>query len=77
MSQERITRLEHAREMRDLYYAAEKAVLLNQSYSIAGQTLTRANLMEIRKGRQEWETVIDTLIGRSRRSIRRVVPVDW
>lgn len=31
-----------------LYLEAEKAVLLNQSYTIAGQTYTRANLATIR-----------------------------
>lgn len=44
-----------ATDMRDLYIAAEQAVLKGQSYTINGRTLTRANLPEIRKGRQEWE----------------------
>lgn len=44
-----------AQDMVDLYIAAEKKVLLNQSYTIGNRVLTRANLPEIRKGRQEWE----------------------
>ena len=32
-----------------LYYAAEEAVLLGQSYTIGNRSLTRANLAEIRK----------------------------
>lgn len=31
-----------------LYFEAEKAVLINQSYTIAGQTYTRADLSVIR-----------------------------
>ena len=44
-----------ATEMRDLYIAAEKAVLRNQSYSLNGRSLTRANLPDIVAGRKEWE----------------------
>lgn len=44
-----------ATDMLDLYVAAEKAVLRNQSYTINGRSLTRADLPEIRAGRQEWE----------------------
>ena len=47
------TNLEHAISMRDLYIRAGKAVLMGQAYSIGGQSLTRVNLAEIRKGRQE------------------------
>lgn len=41
--------------MRDLYIAAEAAVLRGQSYQIAGRALTMADLSEIRDGRREWE----------------------
>jgi hypothetical protein len=44
-----------ATTMRDLYIAAETAVLLGQSFELAGRKLTRADLAEIRKGRLEWE----------------------
>jgi len=71
------SRLEQAREMLALYIDAEKAILSGaQSYNIAGQSLTRAHLAEIRKGRQEQEAIIASLTG-GRRNFRRVVPVDW
>lgn len=44
-----------ATDMLALYIEAEEAVLKGQSYTINGRTLSRANLREIRNGRQEWE----------------------
>ena len=44
-----------ASDMVAAYTAAELAVLKGQSYTIAGRSLTRANLPEIRAGRREWE----------------------
>lgn len=44
-----------AQDMVNLYTEAEKKVLAGQSYTIGNRTMTRANLPEIRKGRQEWE----------------------
>lgn len=41
--------------MRDAYIAAEAAVLLGQSFELAGRKLTRVDLAEIREGRKEWE----------------------
>ncbi len=38
-----------------LYLAAETAVLKGQSYRFGERQLTRADLVEIRAGRQEWE----------------------
>lgn len=46
--------LEQAQTMLDKYLAAETAALAGQSYSIAGRTLTRANLTEIRNGVELW-----------------------
>ena len=43
-----------ATEMYTQYVAAEKVVLTGQSYAIKDRTLTRANLAEIRAGREEW-----------------------
>ncbi|MCD8139313.1 MAG: hypothetical protein LUE17_05975 [Planctomycetaceae bacterium] len=60
-----------------LYTKAEKAVLLNQSYTIAGQSLTRADLDKIRLGRREWETRLNTYIGQGEMVIRRVLPMDY
>ena len=42
-------------EMIDSYIKAEQAVLKGKAYTINGRSLTRANLPEIREGRQEWE----------------------
>ena len=47
-----------ATDMVALYVAAEKAVLQGQSYTIAGRSLTRANLIDIRNGRKEWEAKV-------------------
>lgn len=44
-----------ATEMLALYIAAEAAVLKGQSYRYGERMLTRADLVEIRKGRAEWE----------------------
>jgi len=68
-------KIQEAQQMRGLYIKAEKAVLQGQSYNIGGQSLTRANLTEIRKGRDEWQAVIDNLLG-GRQIIRRIIPVE-
>jgi hypothetical protein len=44
-----------ATTMRDAYIAAETAILAGQSIEFQGRKLTRADLVEIRAGRQEWE----------------------
>ncbi len=41
--------------MRDAYVAAELAVLQGQSFRFGERMLTRADLVEIRAGRREWE----------------------
>lgn len=43
-----------ATEMRDLYLAAEKAVLKGKSVSVNGRSMTRENLSEIREGYRYW-----------------------
>ncbi|MEL0625015.1 hypothetical protein V6238_18225 [Marinomonas arenicola] len=53
--------LVRAREMRDFYYDAEKAVLGGKTITKDGRTWTRENLSEIRKGRQEWEHRVSVL----------------
>lgn len=68
--------IENAREMIDLYMKAERAVLLNQSYSIGGQSLTRADLDKIRAGRKEWEDKLTVYIGVSPRRMRQIIPLD-
>lgn len=47
-----------ATEMLDLYIAAEQAVLKGQSFRFGERQLTRADLVEIRKGRQEWQRTV-------------------
>ena len=37
------------------YLAAETAVLTGQAYTIAGRSMTRANLAEIRDGIKVWD----------------------
>lgn len=51
-----LPRMTTATEMRDLYIAAEVAVLNGRDFAWAdGRRLSRVDLEEIRKGRQEWE----------------------
>ena len=47
--------IETCKEMISSYLEAEKTVLLGQSYKIGSRELTRADLTEIIKARQEWE----------------------
>ena len=47
--------MSQATEMRDAYVAAELAVLQGQSFRFGERMLTRADLVEIRAGRREWE----------------------
>lgn len=56
------------------YMAAEEKVLEGQSYTIAGRSLTRANLREIREGIDYWTGKVSTLAsgrGRSRVMVPR------
>lgn len=58
------------------YMAAEEKVLSGQAYSIAGRSLTRANIKEIREGIDYWNAKVATLnaaaFGRGR--ARTMVP---
>ena len=49
-----------AQQQLDAYIAAEAAVLLNQSYEIAGRKLTRANLKDIQAGIELWSQRLTT-----------------
>lgn len=44
-----------ATEMRDLYLAAEAAVLTGQRFRLGDRDVTRADLAQIIAGRKEWE----------------------
>ncbi len=65
-----------AREMVALYTKAEKAVLLGQAYTVAGQSVTRADLDKLRAGRKEWEEKLAQYLGRQPRVVRRIMPLD-
>jgi hypothetical protein len=62
-----------AKEMLNKYIEAEKAVLLNQSYTIGTRTYTRANLSAVRKGRTEWQKAVNQLSGNGGMRVRRVL----
>lgn len=47
-----------ATEMLAAYIAAEAAVLQGQAITVAGRSLTRSNLAEIRHGRAEWQRAV-------------------
>ena len=66
--------LAYAQEQLDLYLAAERAVLNNQSYSIGDRTLTRANLVDIQKGIETWDLRVKKM-SRGGLSVRHGVPV--
>ncbi len=55
-------------EMVDFYIAAEIKVLNGQTVEHDGKRLTRADLIEIRKGRQDWERRLN-LSGRGKHSL--------
>ena len=48
-----------AKDMLDFYLRAEQAVLQGQTVRYGERLLTRADLADIRKGRQEWQAVVD------------------
>ncbi len=68
--------IQEAREMVALYTKAEKAVLLGQAYTVAGQSVTRADLDKLRAGRKEWEERLAQYLGRQPRVVWRVMPMD-
>jgi len=57
-----------AQEMLDLYIAAEQAVLLGQSVRFGERQLTRADLVEIRNGRKEWQAAVNRAASGGRRA---------
>jgi len=62
----------------DLYLDAERKVLSNQSYSLLGRTLTRANLAEIQAGIDLWDRRIKDLTAKeSGRGRTRIVSPSW
>ena len=57
-----------AQEMLTTYQQAEIAVLQGQSVRFGERMLTRADLAEIRKGRQEWQAAVDRQVFTGRRA---------
>lgn len=71
--------LQIAKERLQLYREAEKQILSGaQSYSIAGRSLTRANLGEVQKMISQLEADVRALEtrGTTRRPVYRVCPLD-
>ena len=63
-----------AEEKLALYLAALDAVLNNQSYTINGRSLTRANLKDIESGVDFWDKKVKSLDAGGRR-VRLGTPV--
>ncbi|MBC8581220.1 DUF6148 family protein [Zhenhengia yiwuensis] len=67
--------LEMKKKRLAMYYEAEQAILLNQSYTVDGMTLNRANLSHVQKQINQLENEIRRAAGKGRR-VRRVIPLD-
>ena len=67
--------LEMKKKRLAMYYEAEQAILLNQSYTVDGMTLNRANLSHVQKQINQLENVLRRAAGKGRR-VRRVIPLD-
>jgi hypothetical protein len=57
--------LAQAEEKLNQYLAAEEKVLSGQSYEIAGRSLRRADLSEIRQGIRDWDAKVQELSARA------------
>jgi hypothetical protein len=69
--------LTEAQIMYATYISAEAAVLQGKSYTIGGRSLSREDLAEIRRGRQEWAGIMGRLnTGSTGPRVMRVVPRD-
>jgi len=66
-----------AQSMLQFYIDAETKVLKGQSVKHGERTLTKADLSEIRKGRQEWAGIVDELTAASQGDQRRVRFMEW
>jgi hypothetical protein len=70
------TRLEIKKARLKLYLAAEKAILLGQSYEIEGLKLTRANLKDVQALIAQLEGAIQKLSKKQQARIKFIVPKD-
>ena len=69
-------RYDHLKKRLEMYYRAEEAVLLNQEYSIAGKSLKRADLAEIRSAIKDLENQMTSLKNEGKNKARRFIPRD-
>ena len=69
------TLLEMNKKRLAMYYEAEQAILLNQSYTVDGMTLNRANLSHVQKMIERLEKAIRRAEHKGGR-VRRVIPID-
>lgn len=72
--------LEIAKKHLEMCLEAEEKVLVNQSYTIAGKTYTRADLAQIRAEIKYWDNEVEKITSRHGRRGRnrgyRIVPRD-
>jgi len=71
--------LAEAQRLRAAYLAALEAIATGQSYTIGSRTLTRADLVEVKKSFNEYDAAVTALqAGRAPGGVRavRVVPRD-
>ena len=72
--------LEIAKKHLEMCLEAEEKVLVNQSYTIAGKTYTRADLAQIRAEIKYWDNEVKKITSRQGRRGRnrayRIVPRD-
>ncbi len=70
--------LQEAKDMLAAWKEAERAVATSQSYTVAGRTVTRAQMTEIRAAQEYWRTEIARLEGGRGPGmrVRRIVPRD-
>jgi len=66
-----------AQNMLQFYIDAETAVLKGQTVRHGERLLTRADLEQIRAGRQEWQGIVDGLTAAANNDQRRVRFMDW
>ena len=72
--------LETAKKHLEMWLEAESEVAINQAYTVAGKSFTRANLGEIRRQIEYWGNKVQELENiakrKGRNRIYRIVPRD-
>lgn len=72
---------EVAKKHLDAWLACELALSTSQSYTMAGRTITRANLKDVMEQIRYWQNQVDAIQraqsgAGSRSRVRRYVPID-